>query len=127
MSNDYRQEPRSEWVARGACSVEFAPFYEDDYESCKQVCRHCPVIDQCLMYAIANGEKWFVWGGMTPAERTAYKKRVDVSHVPKEYRAHYLGMEDRVKRTRPAPQYQRNPALDYHPDPDFLELLANFG
>jgi hypothetical protein len=98
---------------------------KENFDACKEVCSHCPVIDLCLKYAIANDEKYFVWGGMTPAERTRFKKSVDVSRVPLEFRDHYLKVEGRVKRgnASPTPKPVRNPALDYVIDPEFLELI----
>lgn len=35
----------------------------------KDICAACPVITQCLNYAIDNNIAWGIWGGMTPAER----------------------------------------------------------
>lgn len=34
----------------------------------------CPVVEQCLEYALANGEKWGVWGGCSERERRAIKR-----------------------------------------------------
>lgn len=95
-------------------------------QACKRVCNTCPVLEQCLAYAIANDEKFDIWGGMTPSERKAHKSEMDVSHVPKEFRQHYLAMEGRVKRSHPTLHLVRNPALDYVIDPEFLALLDAF-
>lgn len=35
----------------------------------KRICRRCPVITQCLAWAIETGEAWGIWGGQTPEER----------------------------------------------------------
>ena len=35
----------------------------------KRVCRRCPVVQDCAAYALASGERYGVWGGMTEAER----------------------------------------------------------
>ena len=35
----------------------------------KEVCRGCVVREQCLEYALANGEKFGIWGGMSERER----------------------------------------------------------
>ncbi len=35
----------------------------------KQICRECPVKDLCLDYAIAAGENYGIWGGLTTKER----------------------------------------------------------
>jgi WhiB family redox-sensing transcriptional regulator len=34
------------------------------------VCRRCPVTGACLRWAVDTGQRWGVWGGRTPAERT---------------------------------------------------------
>lgn len=118
--------PRSSWVERSACAVSSGPFLaaKPDPAECKAVCRTCPVQALCLAYAIANDEKDGVWGGMTRTERKAHKLKIDVSHVPLEFRDHYLKMEGRVKRNVPStPHYVRNPNLDLVIDPDFIALL----
>ena len=35
----------------------------------KQVCRRCPVADQCLVRALTADEPHGIWGGLTPDER----------------------------------------------------------
>jgi WhiB family redox-sensing transcriptional regulator len=35
----------------------------------KEVCKGCVVRDDCLEYALANGEKFGIWGGMSERER----------------------------------------------------------
>lgn len=40
----------------------------------KKVCRQCPVIDECLEWAIDAREDHGVWGGMSERERTAYAR-----------------------------------------------------
>ena len=44
-------------------------------EDAKAVCRRCPVIDQCLQYALESGQDAGVWGGMSEDERRALKRR----------------------------------------------------
>ena len=121
---------RSEWLFQGACSIEQKPFLNNDVEQCKDVCSHCPVRSLCLEYALANDEKYGVWGGLSRPERLKVLRmnRPVLSHVPLEYRDHYKELEGRVKRPRkeyipPAPK-PRDPALDYVIDPEFLSLLS---
>ena len=33
------------------------------------VCKRCPVLDECREYALSNGEPFGVWGALLPAER----------------------------------------------------------
>lgn len=41
----------------------------------KTICRRCPVIDQCLMWAIETGQDEGVWGGLDKDERRLHKRR----------------------------------------------------
>lgn len=41
----------------------------DATRSAKRVCGMCPVVDQCREEALANGEPYGVWGGLTERER----------------------------------------------------------
>lgn len=102
------------------------PMTASDARHCKEVCGHCPVADLCLAYAIANDEKFGIWGGMDRRERKAHKSKMDVSQVSLEFRDHYLGVEGRVQRTHPTPRRVRNPALDIEIDPAFMALLDSW-
>jgi WhiB family transcriptional regulator, redox-sensing transcriptional regulator len=39
----------------------------------KRVCRSCPVAAECLKFALANDERWGVWGGLSERERRRLK------------------------------------------------------
>lgn len=45
-------------------------------EQARSYCRRCPVRDLCLTVALAAGEGWGVWGGLTAAERHRVKPTV---------------------------------------------------
>ena len=40
----------------------------------KTVCRRCPVVTECLTYALEHGEEG-IWGGMSEDERRMLKRR----------------------------------------------------
>ena len=40
----------------------------------KEVCRSCVVKDDCLEYALTNGEKFGIWGGMSERERRRIRR-----------------------------------------------------
>ena len=40
----------------------------------KEVCRGCVVKDDCLEAALANGEKFGIWGGMSERERRRIRR-----------------------------------------------------
>ena len=40
----------------------------------KEVCRACIVRAECLEYALGNGEKFGIWGGMSERERRRVRR-----------------------------------------------------
>ncbi len=40
----------------------------------KEVCRGCVVREDCLEYALANGEKFGIWGGLSERERRRIRR-----------------------------------------------------
>ena len=42
----------------------------------KRICTSCEVRAQCLQYALANDERFGIWGGLSERERRKLKKRV---------------------------------------------------
>jgi hypothetical protein len=53
----------------------FYPEVGNSAHAAKTICRRCAVIDQCLEWALENGEQWGVLGGLSPEERAALRKR----------------------------------------------------
>jgi len=41
----------------------------------KEVCKGCVVRAECLEYALANGEKFGIWGGMSERERRRIRRQ----------------------------------------------------
>jgi WhiB family redox-sensing transcriptional regulator len=41
----------------------------------KEVCRGCVVREDCLEYALDNGEKFGIWGGMSERERRRLRRQ----------------------------------------------------
>jgi WhiB family redox-sensing transcriptional regulator len=41
----------------------------------KEVCRGCVVREECLEYALRNGEKFGIWGGMSERERRRIRRQ----------------------------------------------------
>ena len=41
----------------------------------KEVCRGCQVRESCLEFALANGEKFGIWGGMSERERRRIRRQ----------------------------------------------------
>lgn len=70
---------RYDWQERGACRDAdpdlFFPERGSPGDSAKRVCVTCPVRIECLEYALANSERYGVWGGLTERERTRLRRR----------------------------------------------------
>lgn len=64
-----------DWVSKARCvEVDADIFFPEKGQSgtareAKQICGTCEVADQCLDYALRNGEPFGVWGGHTERER----------------------------------------------------------
>lgn len=66
------------WQARANCTgVDpelFFPERGSSTREAKEVCRGCVVQQDCLEFAIANGEKFGIWGGMSERERRRVRR-----------------------------------------------------
>ena len=69
-----------DWQIKAACrGLDTSIFYHPENERgpsrvrrelrAKQVCSDCPVVRNCLTWAISAREPYGVWGGMTVEER----------------------------------------------------------
>ncbi len=47
----------------------------------KEVCRGCVVREDCLEFAIVNGEKFGIWGGMSERERRRIRRARGLTRV----------------------------------------------
>lgn len=66
------------WAQEARCT-EVMPdtfFPEQGHSSrpAKDVCNGCPVIAECLDYALRNGERYGVWGGQSEHELRKLRK-----------------------------------------------------
>jgi len=41
----------------------------------KELCSECPVIQQCLTFAMKHDEPYGIWGGLSPYERRLLKNK----------------------------------------------------
>src|ERR1019366_6313823 len=66
------------WQARSNCmGVDPGLFFPERGAStreAKEVCRGCVVREDCLEYALDNGEKFGIWGGMSERERRRLRR-----------------------------------------------------
>lgn len=67
------------WQSRANCmGVDpdlFFPERGASTKEAKEVCRGCVVREECLEYALANGEKFGIWGGMSERERRRIRRQ----------------------------------------------------
>jgi WhiB family transcriptional regulator, redox-sensing transcriptional regulator len=71
------------WAQRASCRGSDLDFYVDAskvanrpaVDAAKAVCSNCPVREDCLQYALRNGETFGIWGGRTEKERSTIRRR----------------------------------------------------
>ncbi|GAB3048193.1 WhiB family transcriptional regulator [Sediminivirga luteola] len=68
-----------DWQDEALCAQTdpeaFFPEKGGSTREAKQVCNSCEVKAQCLEYALANDERFGIWGGLSERERRKLKKR----------------------------------------------------
>lgn len=73
---DYRSDP--DWSSRSRCSeTDPEAYFPDKGESSRQAaktCGNCEVRAQCLTWALANDERFGVWGGHPEAGRRRMRR-----------------------------------------------------
>ncbi len=67
------------WQADALCAQTdpeaFFPEKGGSTRDAKRICSGCDVKAQCLDYALANDERFGIWGGLSERERRKLKKR----------------------------------------------------
>ena len=66
---------RSARSARRPIPEAFFPEKGGSTREAKKVCVGCEVRSECLEYALANDERFGIWGGLSERERRKLKKR----------------------------------------------------
>jgi WhiB family redox-sensing transcriptional regulator len=68
-----------EWMDHGPCGqVDPEVFFPErglSNTNAKKVCANCPVIMDCLFYALDEQIVWGVWGGLSYAERRKFDQQ----------------------------------------------------
>ena len=72
-------EPTENWQDDANClGVDpdlFFPERGASTREAKEVCRGCVVRDDCLEFALRNGEKFGIWGGLSERERRRIRRQ----------------------------------------------------
>lgn len=66
---------RDHAACRGVDPDLFFPGRGEATAPAKAVCATCPVRAECLNYAMANGEKFGIWGGLSERERRRLRSK----------------------------------------------------
>jgi WhiB family transcriptional regulator, redox-sensing transcriptional regulator len=73
------EEGALSWQERSLCAQTdpeaFFPEKGGSTREAKKVCVGCEVRSECLEYALANDERFGIWGGLSERERRKLKKR----------------------------------------------------
>lgn len=65
---DIIDDEGTEWFDDGTIWEAFGDT-STHYEQARSICISCPVRDACLASALADKERFGMWGGLTPIER----------------------------------------------------------
>lgn len=69
-----------QWQERALCAQTdpeaFFPEKGGSTREAKRICQGCEVRDECLEYALANDERFGIWGGLSERERRRLKRGI---------------------------------------------------
>jgi WhiB family redox-sensing transcriptional regulator len=73
----------ADWRARAACSGYHNSLFfpssdgpdEPSVEKAKSICAGCPVIDDCIEYALETNQRSGIWGGTSEKERKSLRRK----------------------------------------------------
>ena len=72
--------PPDVWQERSACyGIDpdvFFPISEEEAGPALAFCSACTIRDECLSWALKNGERYGVWGGLTEQQRRRIIRQV---------------------------------------------------
>jgi WhiB family transcriptional regulator, redox-sensing transcriptional regulator len=72
--------PPDRWQDRAACfGIDpdvFFPISEEEAGQALAFCGICRIREECLAWALKNGERYGVWGGLTEQQRRRVQRQV---------------------------------------------------
>ena len=78
--SESEEEAPPTWQDQALCAQTdpeaFFPEKGGSTREAKKVCLGCDVRGECLEYALANDERFGIWGGLSERERRRLKRRV---------------------------------------------------
>lgn len=76
-----------DFTGAACASIGIEPFFEDpdtgtftNLNMVKTICSGCPVQNKCTEWGLHH-EKYGIWGGLTPHERNALRKKLNIMLV----------------------------------------------
>ncbi len=80
MGTDLLAGEEADWHERALCAQTdpeaFFPEKGGSTREAKKICTGCEVRSECLSYALANDERFGIWGGLSERERRRLKRSV---------------------------------------------------
>ena len=74
----FEEDEQDSWQDRALCSQTdpeaFFPEKGGSTREAKKICTGCEVKAECLEYALANDERFGIWGGLSERERRRLKR-----------------------------------------------------
>lgn len=71
----------ADWRSRAACAGSGSNFFPvgdsdgDVVATAREICRTCPVTDDCLEYALETDQRAGIWAGTTEEERRSLRRK----------------------------------------------------
>jgi WhiB family redox-sensing transcriptional regulator len=82
---------RPDWHWDAACAGQpawlFYPERGESTKEAKEICRSCRARQECLTYALDNGEKFGIWGGTTERERRRLRRTIAAARHARQLEA----------------------------------------
>ena len=80
FGNESELSEEDQWQERALCAQTdpeaFFPEKGGSTREAKRICQGCEVKDMCLEYALANDERFGIWGGLSERERRRLKRGI---------------------------------------------------
>ncbi|CAN3127813.1 WhiB family transcriptional regulator [Mycobacterium sp. smrl_JER01] len=80
FGDDFDIADEDQWQERALCAQTdpeaFFPEKGGSTREAKRICQGCEVKDACLEYALANDERFGIWGGLSERERRRLKRGI---------------------------------------------------
>jgi WhiB family transcriptional regulator, redox-sensing transcriptional regulator len=78
VGTDLLSAEEADWHDRALCAQTdpeaFFPEKGGSTREAKKICTGCEVRSECLSYALANDERFGIWGGLSERERRRLKR-----------------------------------------------------